>query len=249
MRAHSIAVLAGVVCAACESSPILLYHSVGQQFDDPRWVSTQSFREQMHYLADHGYTVLSASEIEEVEEGRRPRPPRAIGLTFDDGFENFFVNAYPVLQELGFHATMFLITSRIGEDASSRVTFPLASLVWPEILEMQEHGIEMGSHTVSHNAMRGMKRDEMEHEAVDSKRLLEARLGRPVTVFAYPRGSFNATARDVVARAGYGSAFSVSSGLDRRFDRLRISVHFDQDLRRFAAAIDGTWWGDESGQR
>jgi peptidoglycan/xylan/chitin deacetylase (PgdA/CDA1 family) len=233
----------------CESTPILLYHSVGEHFDSPRWVETDKFREQMEYLSDHGYTVLSASELDAIDFDGKPRPRHPVVLTFDDGFQNFYLNAYPVLKELGFHATMFLISSRLADDPSTRVTHPTAQLIWPEILEMQDNGIEFGSHSVSHSPMRGMKRHDMEHEAVDSKRVLEERLGRQVSVYAYPNGSFNNVARDVIERAGYRSAMSVSAGLDRRYDRLRVSVHFNHDLSRFAQAIEGTWWGDESGQR
>jgi peptidoglycan/xylan/chitin deacetylase (PgdA/CDA1 family) len=248
--AHPAAIgLALVGLAACESTPVLLYHSVGESFDSPRHVSAERFRVQMEWLVGEGYTIITARDLEAIELGSKPRPHRAIALTFDDGYRNFYEHAFPILTELGIPATIFIITSRSGEDEATRVVTPIRHLIWPEILELERAGIDVESHSVTHPHLRGLARDVVYRETHDSKLALEARLGREVSVFAYPNGSEDKVAREVVEAAGYRTAFSVSSGLDGAFDRQRISIHDRDDLAAFRNKIGGTWWGEASGER
>jgi peptidoglycan/xylan/chitin deacetylase (PgdA/CDA1 family) len=238
-----------VLCAGCESTPILLYHSVGEPFDSPRYVTDARFREQMEYLLGEGYTILTAKDLDAIELDGKPRPHHAIVLTFDDGYENFYFAAFPILRELGIRATMFIITARTGDDEATRVVQPTRSLIWPEISEIEAAGIDIESHSVTHPHLKGMAQKDVVHEVVDSKATLEAKLGHEVTVFAYPNGSEDGRARNAVKQAGYRSGLSVSAGLDGTFDRQRISVHVGDDLRAFAKKIGGTWWGEASGER
>src|SRR5687767_15016886 len=91
----------------CESTPILLYHGIGEPYPEDKWVTVEAFRAQMELLAGEGYTAITASELDAIERGDAPSPSKPIVLTFDDGFLNFERNAVPVLRELGFRATLF----------------------------------------------------------------------------------------------------------------------------------------------
>jgi peptidoglycan/xylan/chitin deacetylase (PgdA/CDA1 family) len=244
----------GAACAAlslsaCESAPILLYHSVGERFDPPRTVSVERFRAEMEYLQQENYTILSAHDFDVIEDGKAPQPKKPIVLTFDDGYENFYIYAFPILRELHISASMFIITARTGDDEATRVVKPTRQLIWPEVLEMEAAGIDIESHSVTHQSLKHLSRDVVEREAVDSKAALEAHLGRSVTVFAYPKGAEDASARSVIEGAGYRSALSVNTGLDSVFDRQRISIHEGDDMKAFAHKIGGTWWGKASDER
>lgn len=245
----ALAALAGGGASGCESTPVLLYHSVGEVHDPPRWVSSQAFRAQMQHLLDEGYTVLTAAEYEAIADGKAPRPRKPVVLTFDDGYANFYRSAFPVLQELGLRGTMFLISSRVRRDEGDRSRSPVDFLIWPEVQEMAAYGIDFESHSVTHPHLRGLPAARVREEVVQSRAELEAELGRPVTIFAYPNGSEDGSARHLVEAAGYSAAYSVSSGMNGRFDRQRISVHADMTLGQFADALGGTWWGEASGTR
>jgi len=115
---------------------ILMYHQVGEFAPMAAHRSTychvRRFRSQMAWLHRLGFNVLRMDEVLAALRGERPIPPRAVALTFDDGYENFYEHAYPVLQRYGFPAMVYLITGRIGEPAQwfaaeGRDTPPLMS--------------------------------------------------------------------------------------------------------------------------
>jgi peptidoglycan/xylan/chitin deacetylase (PgdA/CDA1 family) len=249
-RRFSVSLLAAALAlAGCESTPVLLYHSVGEAFDPPRFVTQEEFREQMLYLTSNGFTVLTAKELADIQLQGKPAPAKAVCLTFDDGHENFYLYAYQVLRELGLKATMFLISSRVADDEAHRVVTPPRELIWPEVQEMQAYGIDFESHSVTHPHLRGMSSVQVKFEVEDSKAGLEAKLGVPVEIFAYPNGSEDRQARSIVADSGYRMAFSVSAGLNGVYDRQRISIHEHMKLKDFARAVAPTWWGAASGAR
>jgi peptidoglycan/xylan/chitin deacetylase (PgdA/CDA1 family) len=248
MRWRASATLLLLVCA-CESTPVLLYHSVGDDFDAPRFVSVELFREQLQFLRDEGYTPITAAELDAIELDGKPRPSRPIVITFDDGYENFYQHAFPVLREFGFKATMFLVADKIGDDEASRFSDRSSYLIWPEIERMRDWGIDFQSHSVTHARLKNVPDEQAAPEIIDSKRILEERLGKPVTIFAYPFGSNDLAARNLVEEAGYRTAYSVAAGLNGRFQRLRISIHSTHDVDAFAEAIGGSWWAKSNGVR
>jgi peptidoglycan/xylan/chitin deacetylase (PgdA/CDA1 family) len=248
MRRAVIAAI-GVSVVACESTPILLYHGIGEPYPEDKWVTVEAFRAQMSVLAEEGYTSITASELDAIERGDAPSPPKPILLTFDDGFRNFETNALPVLREHGFRATFFIPVDRIGDSESTRLHLGVEHSIWPELISLQEAGVELQSHSRTHPRLRDLDANAVREEIAGSKRILEAKLGRPITVFAYPGGSFDAAIAQACADAGYESAHSVSAGLNGRYDRQRISIHADVDLDEFRRMIGGTWWGHSSGAR
>lgn len=245
----ALALIAGAALTGCESTPILLYHSVGEEYPDDRWVSQHQLREQLELLLEQGYTVLTASELDAIELRGAPRPPQPIVLTFDDGYENFLLHALPVLEELNVGATLFVPTDRIGASAEERVSLGARYLVWPELLGLEAEGVDIQSHSSSHPRMRDLADAEALEELAGSKRILERELGHEVTVFAYPFGSVSPRLEDLAEEAGYESAHSVGAGLNGRYARQRISIHAGVDLETFQRMIRGTWWGESSGAR
>ncbi len=245
---RSAVIALSLVILGCESTPILLYHSVGEAYPNSRWVKTDAFRAQMIDLLDRGYTPITAGDLDRIEQGAPP-PPQPIVLTFDDGYRNFYLNAYPILHELGIPATMLLPTTRIADSEAGRVHYDIDYLTWSEVKEMAENGIEMGAHSRTHPRLRDLTKEAQRDEIEGSMLDLEAHMGQRPTVFAYPGGSFDGTTRDLVESCGYQSALSVSSGVDGRYERQRISVHVDVDLKTFRKMIEGSWWETSNGVR
>jgi O-antigen biosynthesis protein len=239
--------LLALVLTGCESTPVLLYHHVGSEISP--YVSTVAFGEQMQHLDDAGYTPITVSHFEAILAGERSAPARPIVITFDDGDQDFLDQAFPILEQHGFTATMFLISGVLSEDDASRVLEPWPYLTWPEVLRLEAAGIEMQSHTVTHPALAKIDAAEARREIFESKAALEARLKGSVTALAYPYGNHSIAVRGFADEAGYVGAYSVEGGINRDYDRIRISVGESRDLESFVEALEGTWWGESSGAR
>lgn len=243
-------VLLLLVLVGCEARPILLWHNVGEPVDPPRWVTRESFEAQLDLILGEGFTPMTATELDAIELDGQPGPPHPIVLTFDDGYANFYRHAYPALRARGLPATMFLIAARVGEDEASRVRDERGDfLIWPEVRAMQADGIDFQSHSVSHRNLKHLSDDEVRAELQESRRQLEAGLGRPVTVLAYPFGGNSPHTQALVEDAGYRSAHSVMAGMGGDFARLRTSVGQRTSLDDLRAALRGSWFGETSDLR
>jgi len=193
---------------------ILLYHRVSDD-DDPLALAPCRFRDQMAHLAAEGYRVVDlVSALEVLRAG--PVPSRTIGMTFDDGFADVAAEALPVLERHGFRATVFITTGV----TDGRVAFPWyerqpAVLGWDEVVELDRQGtLRFEAHTVSHPSLLAVDDDAAADEIRGSRRELEARLGRPVSAFAYPAGLYGERERRFVAQAGYAAAVSCEPGVN-----------------------------------
>lgn len=193
---------------------ILFYHRVSDD-DDPLAVSPRRFRQQMELLATEGFQVVGLSEaVALLEAGELA--PRTIALNFDDGFRDVGENALPVLEWLGFRATVFVPTGVID----GTVSFPWYShqpalFDWEEIVELDQAGtLRFEAHSVSHPNLLLLTSAESRHEIADSKLDLEDRLGRAVEAFCYPAGLFGERERRFVAETGYRLAVSCEPGVN-----------------------------------
>jgi peptidoglycan/xylan/chitin deacetylase (PgdA/CDA1 family) len=180
--------------------PILTFHALDDQS------SVLSFRpgvfkRGMVKLSKHGYRSISLLEAAGCLRSKKPFPDRCFIVTFDDGYESVYKEAFPVLQEHGLSATTFLT---VGEPEVMNTAYRLPSLngrrmlSWTEIREMKRWGMEFGAHTLTHPDLTCIPRKQMESEICDSKKMIEDALGTPVSSFAYPLGRYNNPVRDVV---------------------------------------------------
>ncbi|TVT47196.1 MAG: polysaccharide deacetylase family protein [Denitromonas halophila] len=192
---------------------ILMYHQVGDFAPMKGHRSTychhKRFARQMAYLARFGYTVLSMDQVLACLRGEQPMPPKAVALTFDDGYENFYEYAWPVLQKHGFPALVYLISDLLGQPSSwfaadGRDTPPLMSAA--RVRQLHGEGVTFGSHTATHAKLSEQETPRIREEVTRSKATLEDVLGAPVNHFCYPFGSHDRRAVDAVADAGYLSA-------------------------------------------
>lgn len=222
--------------ASDRSARILGYHGINEAPDNPYAVSARDFRRQMAWLAKH-YTPVSMESLVGGLQGKQPLPPRAVAVTIDDGYDDAYSHAYPVLQEFSIPATIFLPVAFIDEASNLRTrTDPknaasrhsekprrLAQqrfLSWQQVREMDDPRSELvtfGSHTLTHVPLAQLSLDEMRHELETSRLRLEQELGHAVHGLAYPYGtvrSFNPLVQHTAAEAGYTWAVSGVSGLN-----------------------------------
>jgi len=143
-------------------------------------------------------------------------PERSVVLTFDDGYQSLYTEVFPILQQYGFSATVFLVAGYSGKDnqwpGQPSAIPKMKLLTWEQIDEMARYGIEFGSHTFHHPRLDQLPVGALYDEIVLPKIILESRLGRPVTVFAYPYGRYTDQVKDMV-RGSYELACSTRTGL------------------------------------
>lgn len=204
--------------------PVLMYHKFGDPPPGTRfkaiWTSAAEFRRQLEHVKRRGCVAMTFAELRDAELGRIPMPPRPVLITIDDGYANNYEVAYPILKELGMKANIFLILQSVGADsrfdAHRETAPPLPMLTWEQALEMQGSGVvEFGSHTVRHRNLLEIPFAEAREEILESKRLLEAKLGREVLGFAYPwgEGAGDPGIRRCVLAAGYRYDVSTVKGI------------------------------------
>lgn len=194
--------------------PILTYHSID---GSGSIVSTdrETFRLQMRTLSDSGYSTISLSELSECIHNKRSLPAKAVVVAFDDGYQNVYSEAFPILAEYGFKATVFLITGYCGKSNSwpgnwvSPGRQPLLS--WSEVQELHKYGFEFGSHTETHPDLTRLSVAKAEIEMKRSRTAIQDHLGSKVSLFAYPYGSYNAAIKSLV-REYFQAACSTKLG-------------------------------------
>jgi peptidoglycan/xylan/chitin deacetylase (PgdA/CDA1 family) len=212
--------------------PILLYHRVVPVLPDQdpfgNCVTTDVFAKQLQWLSDHGYHCASLHDLERClpSQGRKPErlPSRSFLITFDDGYQDNYLYAWPLLQHFGFTATIFLVTGMIGRDNrfdpahSYSLTEMLSSA---EIQEMYRHGIHFESHTCSHpNSLAELPDDALQDELERSRTDIANLVGTPSRYFAYPHSKTDPRVERAVEEAGYALA---CGGVGTRFSRFCLS--------------------------
>ena len=234
--------------------PILMYHSVSDREEraHPYYRTVTSpavFAQQMQYLYDNGYSTLSLSQAVSRMEGPRRVDDRPVVITFDDGFQDFHVNAFPILSKYGFTATMFLPTAYIG--ATTRSFKGMECLTWGQVRRLRDAGMEFGSHTVTHPQLKSLDAAQIAYEVSASKATIEQELGCAVQSFAYPYAfpetdrPFAAKLRGLIEEAGYENGVSTIIGTaDRAGDKLfmkRLPMNSCDSAPLFRAKLEGAY--------
>ena len=198
--------------------PILMYHRVapaGNARMQRYRVSPEAFEAQLRYLRDAGYYGIGLDDWGAALAARKPLPGNAVLLTFDDGYADFAEVAWPLLQQYGFKATVFVVTDAVGKtnawDAHHGESVELMG--WEQIRQLRSEGVAFGSHSHTHPFMTGLSPAEIIAEAVRSRLRLEEALAEPVQAFCYPYGLHDPVVGHLVGGCGYLYGLAVRGGL------------------------------------
>ncbi|MEG2584036.1 MAG: polysaccharide deacetylase family protein [Oscillospiraceae bacterium] len=193
---HSVRSSPGVMTKKIPKA--FMYHAIGTT-ENPAakylFVSPENFEAQIKYLSESGYTFLFPEEISYSN-----RCSNSIIITFDDGYENNYTKAMPILKKYNAKATVFVPTSLIGKPGYC---------TRDQLAEMSKSGVfRIYSHSVSHGDLTKLSAAQIETEMRESNAILFGITKREVTSFAYPYGRFNDTVYNL-AKLYYKSAFRV----------------------------------------
>ncbi len=199
-------------------------------------VTPERFAEQMRYLREAGYTSITLDDLLYALTQGRPLPPKPVILTFDDGYVDNYVNAFPILRENGFTGTFFIMTDLVTDGAAGYMT-------WSQVEEMAAAGQRFGSHgRQDHRSLSGRSVDYLVWTALGSKEAIEEHLGYAPRWVAYPSGEYDERTIAVFRSAGYWGGLTIDQGvrhtLDDIFELRRIRVrgsHSAGDLARLLA--------------
>jgi len=206
-------------------------------------VTPRCFKHVIRYLHEHGYTSLNMSALCTL----RAVPPKSIVITFDDGYDSIYTYAYPILQEYGFHATIFIISGYIG--LLNRWDVNLGGRLFQHIsrqhiTELHENGWEIGSHTVNHPDLTRVTPDQVREELRTSKEQLEEILGSSVASVSFPFGRYSRSIITSAAEAGYSCCCGFwrkpwTRELQEPFVFERKAFYLFDNILNLKAKIDG----------
>lgn len=190
------------------------YHKIGIHALSPWWVSTDNLRKHIQAFKEGGLDVT---------------------LTFDDGLENFYIQAYPVIFEYKISTIVFVISSLVGE--SDRSIYPpdepLSRLMnWEMIKEVSDNGIIIGSHTQKHKVLTELSYGEICDELTLSKLVIEHQIHKPVLNLAYPHNAYDMRVIEAVKASKYEKAFAGEGAEDTQYCIRRVSMNDKTDIKK-----------------
>jgi len=205
--------------------PVLAYHKIDFPTPDVKirgaFTAPRKFERQISYLKRKGFEFYTASELIKFYRANGEFPPKVITITFDDGWKDNYLNAFPILKKYGVKATIFMIPAVIGQTTDAVTADgegPREHMSEKDILEMAQAGIEFASHSFSHKLFDRTSDEEINFEVSESKKFIENLTQKECSTFAYPAGFFTDFAKEAVRRAGYEAAFSTVYGAEDNSD-------------------------------
>lgn len=209
--------------------PILMYHRVIKDNNEKgvhgTYVTIEQFEKHMQILKELGYeTVTFKNFTKNKFKNRFDKNKKQIIITFDDGYEDNYKYALPILKKYNFKAVIYLVShldyNRWDVENISNPEKRCELMSKEQLLDMQKYGIEFGGHTKTHVKLSRIEVEEAREEIIESKETLENLLGKKLISFAYPYGDLNDRIKQITEEAGYKFAVATDSG----------SVCFSDDL-------------------
>ena len=193
--------------------PILVYHDIVEYSDSHLNLTKDQFYDQMQYLKEENYSVITIDQLLEAWQSGTKLPKNPVVITFDGGYAGVVQNAFPILQENHFPATIFLATDYIGTDPRY--------LDWSQVAQMDSSGlIQFESNTLNRQPITRLptKNDQLFY-LTTSKQTIEWKMHTPVNYVAYPLGVYTVDTLQESRNAGYKAAFAIDYGFAKKGEK------------------------------
>lgn len=220
--------------------PILMYHYISDppaNADAYRLdlsVRPRDFQAQLAYLQEAGYETIGLNDLVRYLTTGEPLPPKPIVLTFDDGYLDNYLYAFPLLHQYNARGTFFVVTGFLGENRPGYMT-------WAQVALMAANGMDIGSHAVEHVNLQGRDAEFLQQQVESSRRVLEAHLDEPVLFFCYPSGHYDDQVVEALRTAGYLASVTTEAGVVHSaaglFELQRVRIHGANTLDQFKALL------------
>ena len=228
--------------------PIIYYHRIAKDISDAGkhgiFVTEKQFEDHLSYLKREGYKTITFEEALQIKKDCTQG--KFVIITFDDGYEDNYILAFPLLKKYGFTALIFLVAQYEYNSWDEKSNEPKLKMMSQEqILEMMKYGIEFGSHTLTHADLSKVSSEEARRELIESKKILEAKLGKEISTFAFPYGNCNETVKQIAKEAGYKFVFATDRGTlglhEDFFQIRRIGIFPNTSVRGLARKVRGNY--------
>jgi peptidoglycan/xylan/chitin deacetylase (PgdA/CDA1 family) len=199
-----------------------MYHVIAEPRPDAAhpelWVRPDDFRDQVQALRRRGYHGVTLSRVVDYWKGRAKLPRHPIVVSFDDGYQSHYKEAFPVLRAARWPGVVDVAVKNLGVEGGLRPR---------RVRELIESGWEVAAHTTTHPDLTSLPADRLEDEVAGSRATLRRLFRVPVDSFSYPEGRFDPTVVEAVRAAGFRGATTTVEGLATRTDlfalaRLRV---------------------------
>ena len=226
----------GLTVKGYQTVPVLSYHKFSKDKVSTLTVKEVAFEEQMKFLKDNDYNVITLDQLLNFLEFKGEIPEKSVVITFDDGWSSVYDIAYPILKKYGFPATLFVYTEFIGGKRA---------LSWKEIKELAVNGIDIQCHSVTHRNLTVLNEkesfkdyfDSINREIFQSRQMIEKRINKKCKYLAYPYGASNKLVIALLKKHGYRGAFSVKRGSNPFFVNeyliKRSMIYGKYDIQKF----------------
>jgi len=213
-----------IVQVANVALPVVAFHGIEPSPEGRYETSTGAFEFFLSTLKTYGYQTITFADLMNYLDKGKPLPAKPIIITSDDGYQNTYIYALPILKKYGYKMTVFLITSYMGNDENTRrlneFDFDAEGvphrpmLIWPEVRAMSKYGIEFQSHTWSHGIITNIPIEQAERELAQSKIDIEVNVGKPCFIVAWSHGIFNGEVLSLLPKTGYRGAAAYDGGIN-----------------------------------
>lgn len=215
---------------------VLNYHQINTRDANSLTVRPGNFADELDYLTEHGYHVISLDQFISHQNEGAPLPDKPVLITFDDGYKDNYTDAFPLLKERNMPALIFIITDYIGTQENY--------MTWPQVHEMAKNGIAFGSHTLSHAVLSQNDPKDAKFQLETSQAVFRWQFGKDARAIAYPCGYYDDTVKKLVKDAKYEAAFTVDYGPVRPGDdmlalqRVPIFGCLENEVEHFRLRIE-----------
>lgn len=193
--------------------PILCYHNFNPTKPGSMNLTPERFESQVKWLKDNGFTIIPLKEaVEYLQGARESLPSKPIVITVDDGWESAYMYLFPSVKKYNIPVTLFIYPQAISAGKHS--------LTWDQVKELQHTGLfDIQGHTYSHPNFKQEKKHRspesyekfVKAELVNSKKILEEKLGTKISLLAWPFGIYDKYLEQQAKEAGYAMAFSIDA--------------------------------------
>lgn len=228
--------------------PILMYHRISSTKPEEDTfmaaIAPKRFDEQMKYLSKRGFTTMTLDEFIIGHYNYKKTYDRRIVITFDDGYLDTYINAFPILLKYKFSATVFVVANFLGKMHTWHSCKPVPYMEWSHCREMSRYGISIQSHTCTHPDLTLLTNEAALAEIYESREKIEDFLGLPVRHLSYPYGKYDRRIMELVKKAGYSSGCTAGKSDRDRFSLERFCILPSYNIITFAlkACMWSTWF-------